>query len=131
MWRLGSIIQATQATRGLESSPLCWQVQSVTRCTRGRISLNHLNVKVLIAQLCLTLCNPMDCSLPGSPLSMEFSRQEYWSSLPFSSPEDLPKLGIKPGSPVLQADSLQSEPPGKPLNHLLGLKIWKRPNLQG
>ena len=46
------------------------------------------------------------------PLSMEFSRQEYWSGLPFPSPEDLPNLGVKPGSPTLQADSLPSEPQG-------------------
>ena len=45
-----------------------------------------------------------------APLSMEFSRQEYWSGLPFSSPGDLPDLGIEPGSPALQADSLPSEP---------------------
>jgi len=42
-----------------------------------------------------------------------FSRQEYWSGLPFPSPGDLPDPGIKPGSPVLQADSLSTEPPGK------------------
>ena len=48
-----------------------------------------------------------------APLSMEFSRQEYWSGLPFSPQEDLPNLGIKSRSPVLQADSLPSEPPGK------------------
>ena len=41
-----------------------------------------------------------------APLSMGFSRQEYWSVLPFPSPEDLPNSGIKPGSPALQADSL-------------------------
>ena len=48
-----------------------------------------------------------------APLSMGFSRQEYWSGLPFSSPGDLPNLGIKPGPPALQADALTSEPPGK------------------
>ena len=47
---------------------------------------------------------------------MEFSRQEYWSGLPFPSPGDLPEAGIEPGSPALQADSLPSETPGKPLN---------------
>ena len=46
---------------------------------------------------------------------MEFSRQEYWSGLPFPSPGDLPDPGIEPGSPALQADSLPSEPPGKPI----------------
>ena len=49
-----------------------------------------------------------------APLSMVFSRQGYWSGLPFSSPGDLPDPGIKPGSSILQADALASEPPGKP-----------------
>ena len=48
-----------------------------------------------------------------APLSVEFSRQEYWSELPFPSPGALPNPGIKPGSPTLQADSLPSEPPRK------------------
>ena len=43
---------------------------------------------------------------------MRFSRQEYWSGLPFPSPEDLPDPGIEPGSPPLQADALLPEPPG-------------------
>ena len=46
--------------------------------------------------------------------SMGFSRQVYWSGLPFPSPGDLPYPGIEPGSPALQADALPSEPPGKP-----------------
>ena len=46
--------------------------------------------------------------------SMGFSRQESWSGLPFLSPGDLPNPGIDPGSPALQADTLTSEPPGKP-----------------
>ena len=46
--------------------------------------------------------------------SMGFSRQEHWSGLPFPSPGDLLDPGIEPGSPALQADSLPSEPPGKP-----------------
>ena len=50
-----------------------------------------------------------------APLSMEFSRQEYWGGLPFPSPGDLPNPGVEPGSPALQAESLLSEPPGKPL----------------
>ena len=50
-----------------------------------------------------------------APLSVEFSRQEYWSGLPFPSPGDLPNPGIKPGSPALQAEALPSEPPGKQL----------------
>ena len=49
-----------------------------------------------------------------APLSMEFSRQKYWNGWPFPSPRGLPHPGIEPGSPALQADSLLSEPPGKP-----------------
>ena len=48
-----------------------------------------------------------------APLSMEFSRHEYWSGLPFPSPGDLLISGIKPRSPALQADSFPSEPLGK------------------
>ena len=48
-----------------------------------------------------------------APLSMGFSKQEYWSGLPFPSPGDLPDPGIEPRSPALQADALTSEPPGK------------------
>ena len=49
-----------------------------------------------------------------APLSMGFSRQEYWSGLPFPSPRYLPDQRIKPRSPALQANTLLSEPPGKP-----------------
>ena len=48
-----------------------------------------------------------------TPLSMEFSRQEYWIGMPFPSPGDLPDPRIEPRSPALQADSLLTEPPGK------------------
>ena len=68
-------------------------------------------MKVLVTQSCLTLCDTMDCS--HTLLSVEFSRQEYWSGKTFPSPGDLPHPGIKPGSPASQADSLPSEPPGK------------------
>ena len=47
-------------------------------------------------------------------LPMGFARQEYWSGLPWPPPGDLPNPEIEPGSPALQADSLPSEPPGKP-----------------
>ena len=49
---------------------------------------------------------------------MGLSRRKVWSGLPFLSPGDLPNPGIKPGSPALQVDSLQSEPPGNPLGSL-------------
>ena len=47
-----------------------------------------------------------------APPSMGFSRQEYWSGLPFISPGDIPNPGIKPRSPALRVDALTSEPPG-------------------
>ena len=57
---------------------------------------------------------------------MGFSRQGYWSRLPFPSPRDLPNPGIDPSSPALQADALTSEPPGKPIVYYSALK-----NLEG
>ena len=51
---------------------------------------------------------------------MEFSRPEYWSGEPFSSPGDLPNPGVKPRSPALQVDSLPAEPQGKPKNTGVG-----------
>ena len=70
----------------------------------------ELESESVSARLCLTLWT----EARQAPLSMDFSRQEYWSGLPFPSPGNLPDPGIKPRSPVLQADSLPSEPPRKP-----------------
>ena len=56
-----------------------------------------------------------------APPSLGISRQKYWSGFPFPSPGDLPNPGIKARSPALQADTLPSEPPGKPL--IIGLII--------
>ena len=70
-----------------------------------------MNVKSLSSvQLFVT---PWTVAHQASP-SMEVSRHEYWSGLPFPSPEDLPDPGIEPRSPALQADTLPSEPPGNP-----------------
>ena len=63
-----------------------------------------------------------------APLSMDFSRQEYWSGLPFPSPGDLPNSGMEPGSPALEADALSSEPPGKPLHAVRHGKKLKKKN---
>ena len=63
-------------------------------------------------QSCPILCDPRDCSPPGSSIHGIFqARIREW--LPFPSPGDLPNPGIEPGSPALQADALPSEPPGK------------------
>ena len=67
-------------------------------------------------------CDPMDSQ---APLSMGFSRQEYWSGLPFPSSGDPPNPGIKPASPALQADSLPLSQKGSPMSDLPHFKvIW-------
>ena len=67
----------------------------------------YIYCAVLVPQLCLTY-DPMNCS-PPDPLSVEFSRQEYWSGLTFPFPWDLLNLRIEPQSPALWVDSLPSE----------------------
>ena len=62
---------------------------------------------------CVGLCATPQMEAHQAPPSLGFSRQEYWSGLPFPSPGDLPHPGIEPRSPALQADVLPSEPPGK------------------
>ena len=71
---------------------------------------------VLVTQSCPTLCNPMDCSPPGSSVHGIF-QAGILSGLSFPSPGDLPNSGVEPRSPELHADSLLTEPPGKLQNH--------------
>ena len=59
-----------------------------------------------------------------APLPMGFSRQEYWSGLPFPSPGDLPNTGIEPRSPALQADSLPTLLRGKPIMYLFIIYVF-------
>ena len=78
--------------------------------------IQGLKVKVKSLSECLTLCDPADCSPPGSSVHgilPHGEKKEYWSGLPFPSPGDLPNPGIEPRSPALEADTLTSEPPGK------------------
>ena len=79
---------------------------------RGKSQIH--NLICLVSQSCPNLCNLMESArllcLWG------FSRQEYWSGLPFPPPEYLPNPGIEPRSPTLQVDSLPAEPQGKPKN---------------
>ena len=82
---------------------------------RNAPDLSNRTLKVIVTQSCSTPWTAAD----QAPLSMWFSRQEYWRGLPSPSPGDLPDPVIKPGFPVLQADSLPSEPPGKP-NRTMG-----------
>ena len=69
-----------------------------------------LKMKVLVAQSCLTLCDPMDGIARQAPLSVGFPRHEHWSGLPFPPPGDLPDPEIE--SPV-STTFLTAEPPGK------------------
>ena len=81
-----------------------------------------------VAQSCPTLrvfATPWTVTHQAPP-SMGFSRQEYWSGLPFPSPGDLPDPAIEPGSPAFQADALTSEPPEKPLLRI----VWKQIDLR-
>ena len=80
------------------------------------ILMNKLIVKYSIVKSlsCVRLFVTLWAVAYLASLSMGFSRQEYWSRLPFPSPGELPDPGIEPGSPALEADALTSEPPGKP-----------------
>ena len=74
-------------------------------------------MKVLVPQSCLTLCDPMDCSPPGSSVHGILQvRILEWVAMPFSRGSSLP--GIESRSPELQADSLPFGPPGKPVWHI-------------
>ena len=92
-------------------------------------------MEALVTQLCPTLCNPMAGNPTGS-LSMEFSRQEFWSGLPFPFPGDLPDPGIKPESPALQAYSLPFKLLGEALKQVINrtyryvIQNGERPLLQ-
>ena len=86
------------------------EVKTYKTVRRNRQILNlQSEISIFLPQLYVT---PWTVA-HQAPLPMEFSRQEYWSGLPFPPPGDLPDPGIEPGSPALQVDSLPSEPPGK------------------
>ena len=84
-------------------------------------------VSFKVAQLCPTLCDPMDCIAHQAPLSMEFCWQEYCRGLQCLPPGDLPNPGMEPRCPACQADPLPAETPGKPKNTGVG----SRSRLQG
>ena len=84
--------------------------------SKTEVTLVHSNIDMKVKSLSRVrlFASPWTVA-HQAPLSMGFSRQEYWSGLPFTSPGDLPNTGIEPRSPALQADSLLSERPGKPI----------------
>ena len=88
---------------GIEPGSPAWQVDSLP---------TELSGKPKVTQSCLTLCNPMDCSLPGSSVRGIFqARVLEWVAVSFSRRSSQPR--DQPRSPSLQADALPSEPPGK------------------
>ena len=100
-------VKATQEKR----SYLCLWILTTFRC-KLHLQILHCHDSRLwvsfsvhacsVAQSCPTVCNPMDCSPPTRLLlSMEFSRQEYWSGVSFPPPGDLPNPGVGPASPAL------------------------------
>ena len=70
-------------------------------CSNISCSCDESEVKVIVTQSCPTLCDPWTIA-HQAPLSMEFSRQEYWSRFLFPSPGDLPNPGIEPRSPAMK-----------------------------
>ena len=76
--------------------------------------MRYTQVKVKLLSCVQLFATPWTTAYQPPP-SMGFSRQEYWSGLPFPSPGDLPDPGTEPWSPAFQADTLTSEPPGKSL----------------
>ena len=87
----------------------------------------HHSLKVKLFSCVQLFVTPWTVAYQAPP-SMGFFRQEYWSGLPFPSPGDLPNPGIEPRSPAFQADTLTSEPPGKPTTPKLHPKL---PSFQG
>ena len=92
-----------------------------TLCTSYYLNISQLSYfifeKVKVKSLsCVRLFVTPWTVVYQAPQSMEFSRQEYWRGLPFPSPGDLSNPGIEPGSSTLQADTLPSELPGKPIS---------------
>ena len=85
-------------------------------------------VKVLVAQLCPTLCDPMDCSPPGSSVH-GILQARMWSGLLFPSAGDLPNPGIELRSSALQADSLPTELSGKPIERQKVIISERKPNI--
>ena len=94
-----------------------------------RFCFNRSRQKVKVKLLsCVRLFATPWTEAHKAPPSLGFSRQEYWSGLPHPSPGDLLNPGIEPRSPTLQADTLTSEPPGKPLPRSLLISWMQSPS---
>ena len=105
----GQTVWSSCKIQGFRVVPLLNQLQGSTWLFV--LFLDSLTMLSVASQSCLTLCNPMDCSPPGSSVR-GILQQEYWSELPFPSPGHLPIPGIKPESPALAAQFFTTKPPG-------------------
>ena len=94
--------------RGLQDQELL-EYDCVTSVPRQRLCRGHTSRCCLVTQSCLTLATPWTVA-PQAPLSMGFSRWEYWRGLPVPSPEDLPDPGMEPTSPALVGGFFTIEP---------------------
>ena len=107
-----SILQGIFATQG--SNPGCLHCRQILYCLSHQASpLTLLVVCVWVTQSCPTLATPWTVA-HQAPLSMEFSRQEYWSGLPFPSAGPLPNPGIEPASPALTGRFFTRDPESPP-----------------
>ena len=86
------------------------------------IFLHPFTFGVCLTQWCLTFATPLTVACQA-PLSMGFSRQGYWSGLPFPAPGDLLDPGIEPGSPALQVDFLPTDYEERPKDLIFVVKV--------
>ena len=105
---------------GVDDTLITWFLHSRYMVHNERVRVVNRPLNVLSCFSCVQLFAGPWTIAHHAPLSMELSKQDYWSGMPFPFPGDLPDPGIKPKSSALKADSLPSEPPGKPKNTGVG-----------
>ena len=135
VWRKGNLLTLLVGTQWKQWETLFWGTpkldgdysHEIKRCLLlERKAMTNLWVSEWVKSLShVRLFATPWTAAHQAPPSMGFSRQEYWSGLPFPSPGDLPDPGIEPRSPTLQSEALNSEPPGKPIYYKGRLLIFK------
>ena len=108
-----TVHRVTRVSHDLATKPIYQITSNVKGLTLKKKKSAYSLGGGLVTKLCLTLVTLWTVACQAS-LFIGFSRQEYWSGLPFPSPGDLTDPGIEPGSPALQADSSPNELRGKP-----------------
>ena len=130
-WECHCVTSQSQAFTVLATSRVFVVVILLETWDQYAIKKSQLGFCRKITKSCPTLCDPMDCIAHQGPLSMGFSRQEYWSGVPFPPPGDLPDIGIESASPALAVGFFITELPRKPhlwaVNHPLECACHRRP----